>query len=133
DQADVHQPEKPLRVLVVDDNIDAADSLAMLLRLWGHQVQTAHDGPSALRLAEEEHPDVVFLDIGLPGMNGYEVAKRLRTDLGLHDALLIALTGYGQEEDRRRSMDTGLNYHLTKPVEPEALQALLARGVPAQS
>jgi two-component system CheB/CheR fusion protein len=116
------------RVLVVDDNVDAADSLAMMVRLWGHNVLVAHSGQAALEMAQSQPPDVVLLDIGLPGMNGFEVARRLRSDLHLDQAMLVALTGYGQDEDRRRSFEAGLNYHLTKPVEPEALQALLARG-----
>jgi CheY-like chemotaxis protein len=118
----------PRRVLVVDDNVDAAESTAMILRLWGHQVRIAHTGPEALRAAEEDEPEVVVLDIGLPGMSGYEVARRLRAQPRFRTTTLAAVTGYCQDEDRRRSEEAGFNVHLVKPVEPEALEALLARG-----
>jgi signal transduction histidine kinase/CheY-like chemotaxis protein len=114
------------RILVVDDNVDAAESIAVLLRLWGHQAHLAHNGMDAIRLAEEFHPDVVLLDIGLPGMNGYDVAERLRGQPGLGPALLIAVTGYGQQEDRLRAGQAGFDHHLTKPVNLENLQHLLA-------
>jgi PAS domain S-box-containing protein len=113
------------RILVVDDNVDAAESLAMLLRLAGHDVHVAHNGPEALRAAAFS-PEVVLLDIGLPGMNGYDVARRWRQDPASRNALLVAVTGYGQDEDRRRSAEAGFDYHLTKPVDPEALRRLLA-------
>ncbi len=115
----------PRRILVVDDNADAAESLAMLLRLKGHDVRTAHDGAAALDVARTFGPQVVLLDIGLPGMDGYEVARRLRREEGLKGVLLVALTGYGQEEDRRRSREAGFNRHLVKPVEPGALNEVL--------
>ncbi|HXG09974.1 MAG TPA: ATP-binding protein, partial [Gemmataceae bacterium] len=115
----------PRRVLVVDDNRDGADSLAMLLRFWKHQVAVVYDGPSALESVQTEQPDVVLLDIGLPGMDGYEVARHLRQQLE-HQPVLVALTGYGQDEDRRRSREAGFDYHLTKPVDPDALQEVLA-------
>jgi PAS domain S-box-containing protein len=114
------------RVLVVDDNRDAAESLAVLLRHAGHEVRTAWDGPAALDLAPGFRPEVVLLDIGLPGMDGYEVARRLRGRPELEHVVLVAVTGYGQDEDRRRSGAAGFAYHLTKPVEPAALQRLLA-------
>jgi hypothetical protein len=114
------------RVLVVDDNIDAAESVAMILRLDGHQVRLAHDGAEALRAAEQFEPDVVVLDIGLPGMNGYEVAERLRRQARSRKPVLVALTGYAQESDRQRAAAAGFDHHLTKPVEPVALQDLLA-------
>jgi CheY-like chemotaxis protein len=110
---------------VVDDNVDAAESVAALVRLWGHKVRLAHNGPEGFRAAEEFQPEVVLLDIGLPGMNGYDVARRLRQQPASRDALLIAVTGYGHEEDRRRSAGAGFDHHLTKPVDPEALQRLL--------
>jgi PAS domain S-box-containing protein len=116
----------PLRVLVVDDNRDAADSLGLFLKLAGHDVRTTHDGPTALQAAQEFHPDVVLLDIGLPGMNGYEVARQLRQMPVFQKALLVAITGYGQEEDRRLSKQAGFNVHLVKPVDPHVVQALLA-------
>jgi PAS domain S-box-containing protein len=114
------------RILVVDDNVDAARSLALLLRLWGHTVRTAYDGPSALAAAAADPPEVVLLDIGMPGMDGYEVARRLRAQAELRSALLVAVTGYGQDEDRRRAFAAGFDRHLTKPLDPDALQALLA-------
>jgi CheY-like chemotaxis protein len=115
------------RVLVVDDNVDGAESLALLLSLDGHDVRMAHDGRSALAAAEEYRPDVVLLDIGLPdGLDGYEVARRLRSELGLASTLLLALTGFGQAEDRRRSRDAGFDDHLVKPVDPARLKDLLS-------
>jgi len=118
----------PRRILVVDDNTDAAESLAQVLRLNGHEVRTAYDGPTALDLARAQVPEVVLLDLGLPGMNGVEVAQRMRQSLGLTDALLVALTGYGQDEDRRRSQEAGFNAHLVKPVNLDAVLMLLARS-----
>ena len=107
------------RVLVVDDNIDGARILARLLQASGHLTALAHDGLSALELAQTHTPEVVLLDIGLPGMNGYQVAERLRDMEGVGDAVLIALTGYGQESDRRRAEEAGFDLHMTKPVDPE--------------
>jgi PAS domain S-box-containing protein len=117
---------RPLRVLVVEDNVDAAESLATLLRVWGHDVQVVHDGLQALDAARGRRPEVVLLDIGLPGLDGYQVARRLRDDLGLDSALLVAMTGYGQPEDRRRSREAGIHHHFVKPVEPFVLRNLLA-------
>ena len=114
------------RILVVDDNHDSALSLAMVLTMMGHETRTAHDGQTALDTAEEFHPDVVLLDIGLPKMNGYEVAQRIRESAWGTDMFLIAVTGWGQAEDRARSAEVGLNLHMVKPVEPSALQAVLA-------
>ena len=114
------------RVLVVDDNVDAAESLALLLRMAGHEVRVAHDGLAALAAAEADPPDLVFLDIGMPVMDGYEVARRLRRRPGLEDLLLVAMTGWSQEEDRRRSREAGFGHHLVKPVEPDVLYQLLA-------
>jgi CheY-like chemotaxis protein len=114
------------RVLVVDDNVDAANTMALLLRLAGHDVRTAHDGPSAIDAARTHPPEVILLDIGLPGMDGYEVARRLRASPTLDGCVLVALTGYGQEEDRRRSWAAGFDHHLVKPVEPQSLTELLA-------
>jgi CheY-like chemotaxis protein len=102
--------------------------MALLLRLGGHDVRVAHDGPAGLEAAASTPPDAVFLDIGLPkGMDGYDVARRLRAQPALGSALLIALTGYGQEEDRRRSRGAGFDAHLVKPVDPDALRELLAQ------
>ena len=117
--------ERVVRVLLVDDNVDARDSLAMLLRLWGHEVVVAHDGPAALQAAAGQSPQVALLDISLPGMDGYELARRLRSQPGLGPVVLVALTGWGHEEDRRRSQEAGYDHHLTKPVELSALQDLL--------
>ena len=115
----------PVRILVVEDNVDAADSLAMLLGLLGHEVSVAYDGRRALEAAGRASFDVVLLDIGLPGMDGYEVARRLRAGGGASEAILVALTGYGRDEDRDLARQAGFDHHLVKPVEPESLQALL--------
>jgi CheY-like chemotaxis protein len=114
---------RSLRVLVVDDSKDTLDSLAMLLRLNGHEVLTADSGPAGLQAALAETPDVVLLDLGLPGIDGYEVAQHIleKTD----KLLLIAMTGYGQPEDRERSKAAGFEYHLVKPIDPVKLQELL--------
>jgi signal transduction histidine kinase len=125
DDREAPQQSSGRRLLVVDDNRDAADSLATLLRLLGHEVRVAHDGPAALALAKDYRPEVVFLDIGMPGMDGYQVARRLRRQPGLEGVRLAALTGWGQPEDRRRSAEAGFDHHLVKPVEPSALQQLL--------
>jgi signal transduction histidine kinase/CheY-like chemotaxis protein len=114
------------KVLVVDDNTDAVQSLALLLRMWGHEVRVAHDGPTALALAAEFQPEAVLLDIGLPGMDGYEVARRLRQHPGTAQVLLVAITGYGQEDDRLHSQAAGFDQHLIKPVDPNTLRPLLA-------
>ncbi|HEX6900920.1 MAG TPA: ATP-binding protein [Thermoanaerobaculia bacterium] len=113
------------RILVVDDNRDAAETMSLLLELWGHEVFSAPDGPAALAIAAEHRPEIVLLDIGLPGMTGYEVAQHLREIPGLERVLLVAVTGYGQREDRRRSREAGFEYHLVKPVEPEKLRELI--------
>ncbi len=115
-------------VLVVDDNADAADSMAMLLRMAGHEVRVEHDGEGALAQAASRAPDVVLLDIGLPGIDGYEVARRLRASAGGRKARIYALTGYGQDEDRRRSLASGFDGHLVKPVMPGDLFALVEGG-----
>ena len=116
--------ETSRRIVLIDDNVDAAESLAMLLRLKGHEVHVAYDGTSGVSLALKTEPDCVLVDIGLPGIDGYEVAKRLRS----HDengTLLVALTGYGQTEDRKRSEQAGFDHHLVKPVSQEVLEDLL--------
>jgi PAS domain S-box-containing protein len=114
------------RVLIVDDNVDAAQSLAMLLEACGHAVQIAHDGPGALESAPSFHPQVVLLDIGLPHMDGYEVARQLRQQMGTEIEMLVALTGYGGQEDRRRSREAGFDRHLVKPFDPAELERLLS-------
>jgi len=120
------RPQAQRKILVVDDNRDAADSLALLLRLMGNDVRVARDGASALALAPEFGPAVVLLDIGLPGMDGYEVARGLRARPELTGVVLIALTGWSQDEDRPRSHEAGFDHHLIKPVDIGALQALLS-------
>jgi signal transduction histidine kinase/CheY-like chemotaxis protein len=117
--------EPSLQVLVVEDNKDTADSLAMLLEHWGHHVRTSHDGPAGLEAARHDRPEVVLLDIGLPGMNGYEVARQLRQEFG-SAIRLVAMTGYGQDEDRQRAFEAGFDAHLVKPADPATLQAMLA-------
>jgi len=119
-----------LRVLVVEDNIDSAETLAELITLWGHEVRLAHDGAAALRVAREFRPQVILLDIGLPDMDGYAVAKRLRgEDLG--GKMLVALTGYGEAKDRARAQQAGFDRHLTKPVDPQQLLELFQTGAAA--
>jgi len=125
-EASLFMPARPVRVLVVEDNVDAAESLATLLGLWGHEVRIVHDGLEALDAAHAYHPEVVLLDIGLPGLDGYQVAERLRQDPELDGTLLVAMTGYGQPEDRRRSHEAGIQHHFVKPVEPFVLRNLLA-------
>src|SRR5262245_14542340 len=118
---------RPLRVLVVEDGADAARSLATLLRLFGHQVEVARDGTSALEAARARRPDVVLLDIGLPGPDGWEVARRIRGWDAPTRPLPVAVTGYGSEADLRRSEEAGIDLHLTRPAEPDRLRRLLAR------
>jgi CheY-like chemotaxis protein len=114
------------RILVVDDNRDAAESLALLLRLTGHAIEMAHDGLEAVQAAAAFRPDVVLLDIGLPKMNGYEAARHIREQPWGKSMALIALTGWGQEEDKRRAFEAGFDHHLTKPMEAATLEKLLA-------
>lgn len=121
-----------LRLLVVDDNQDAADTLAMLLELQGHEVRIAYSGAAALDLATDFMPDVVFLDIGMPDMDGYEVARRMRLQPSMTRVVVAALTGWGQTEDRHRSRAAGFNHHLVKPPEPSAIEAILADITPAR-
>jgi signal transduction histidine kinase len=123
---DNEEPTSNLRILAVDDNKDAAATLAILLRRMGNQVRTAHDGDEAVRAAREFLPHVVLLDIGLPKMNGYEVARTLRAETWGKNMILIAVTGWGQHEDKRKSEEAGFDRHLVKPVAPESLMNLLA-------
>ena len=115
---------------MVDDNRCNATSLGVLLRALGQDVEMAYDGPAALELVRRRQPDLVLLDIGLPGMDGYEVARRCRQDEALRPIMLVAMTGYGKEEDRRRSQEAGFNAHLVKPVNLEDLQVLLNQPDP---
>jgi CheY-like chemotaxis protein len=123
-----HEPKaQGRRILVVDDNLDTANMLATLLRLHGNDVQTVHDGQAALEAVQAGPLDVVILDIGLPGMDGYEVARQMRRQPGGDQLLVVALTGWGEEEDRRRSKEAGFDHHLVKPVAIDVLKKLLAR------
>jgi CheY-like chemotaxis protein len=114
------------RILVVDDNRDGGDSLAMVLRLRGSEVATAYDGVEAVQLADAFHPDVILLDIGLPGMNGYDACRAIRSEAWGKDIFMVAVTGWGQDEDRRKSRDAGFDHHFVKPVDLVVLTNLLA-------
>jgi CheY-like chemotaxis protein len=118
------------RVLIADDNRDAAESLSQLLELSGHEVRVAHLGKTALSLAQTFRPDVAVLDIGMPDLSGYEVARALRQELWATHLQLIALTGWGQDHDRRSAMEAGFDHHLTKPIDLDQLDSLIA-GRPA--
>ncbi|MDB5034681.1 MAG: hypothetical protein JWQ98_1922 [Chlorobi bacterium] len=127
DTPDIAEPTVPgdLRVLVVDDNLDAARSMKLFLDAWGYDVRVAHDGPTALTIAEDYRPEVVLLDIGLPGMSGYDIAVELRKlDYG-GEMEIVAITGYGHEDDRRRTKEAGIGHHMVKPIDPRALRKLL--------
>ena len=125
-------PAASRRILVVDDSVDSAESLAKVLRVLGHVVHTAYDGQSALEAARLNAPDIVMLDIGMPRMDGFEVARRMRNDPALKDVFLVALTGYGQDEDRRQSQKSGFNAHFVKPVLLDHLRGVL-ENAPAPS
>jgi DNA-binding response OmpR family regulator len=117
----------PLRVLVVEDDADTAASMAMLLQLYMHDVQLAKDGAAALRAVQEGQPDVVLLDIGLPKLDGWQLAKEIRGHSRDKRPFLIAISGYGSQSDQMRSQEAGIDLHLVKPVEPEVLQQILRR------
>jgi CheY-like chemotaxis protein len=132
------EPSEPLstthqkrRILVVDDNIDSATSMAMMLESLGNEVATAHDGLQAIERAERNRPDVVLMDIGMPLVDGYEATRRIRSQPGGQDIVIIALTGWGQDDDRARSHEAGCNGHLTKPVHLPDLERLLEDLKPA--
>lgn len=116
-----------LRVLVVDDRVDSAEILADVLSSWGHDVRQAYDGPTAIELALQFEPALVLLDIGLPVLDGFEVARRMRGESRLAGARLVALTGYGRDSDRRAAEDAGFDGYLVKPVDTEALRRIIAR------
>jgi len=117
----------PLRVLVVEDDADTADSMAILLRLYSHEVQVARDGAAAMRLLAGSQLDVVLLDIGLPRVDGWQLAKEIRSHCNVRRPFLIAISGYGAQADQTRSQEVGIDMHLVKPVEPELLQQILRR------
>jgi CheY-like chemotaxis protein len=112
-------------VLIVDDNVDAAETLAMMLEILGQDTRQAHDGRDAITAAKEYKPDMIFMDIGLPGLSGLEACERIRKDLGMSGVYLVALSGYGTEEDRRKSLAAGFDDHLVKPLDPGLLPELL--------
>ena len=115
------------RILVADDNRDAGETLAMLLRLDGHEVHVATDGLQAVEMFTLMHPEVVILDIGMPGLSGHEAARRIREQCGHRPVTLIAVTGWGQKADKDRAAASGFDHHFTKPVEPDVLSALLQK------
>jgi CheY-like chemotaxis protein len=119
-------PKSSLRILIVDDNRDGADTLALMLGMVGNAIRTAYDGEEAVSATAEFQPDVVLLDIGLPKLTGYEACRRIREQPGGKQLLIIAQTGWGQEEDRQRTREAGFDHHLIKPVDPQALMKLLA-------
>ena len=121
------------RVLIVDDNVDAAESLAALLEVLGHQTIVLHDGANAIDAVAKERPDLVLLDIGLPGLDGYEIARRLRRTPGVEGTRLVACTGYGREDDIRRINEAGFDQHLIKPVGATALERVLRAGARGSS
>ena len=114
------------KVLVVDDNEDAANSLATLLEVMGYEVRTAYDGPEAIEAADQFQPAVALLDIGLPRLSGYDIARHVREHRG-GDVLLVAITGWGQEDDRRRAREAGFDHHFTKPADFEVLLELIGQ------
>jgi len=122
-----HSAPRLRRILVADDNRDAGETLAMLLRLDGHEVHVAIDGLEAVELFGREQPDVVILDIGMPGLSGHEAAQRIREQCGGRSVTLIAVTGWGQKADKDRAAASGFDHHFTKPVEPNELSALLLK------
>jgi two-component system CheB/CheR fusion protein len=116
---------RPRRILVIEDNLDAAESLQLALELEGHEVFVAHDGPQGIERARQLTPEVVLCDIGLPDMDGYAVAKALRREHGLRDTFLVALTGYALPEDQRRAAEAGFDAHLTKPTTVEGVEKVM--------
>jgi CheY-like chemotaxis protein len=134
------EPERPvsdrtqngrMRILVVDDQPDMADCVALLVETLGHQARAVYDGPTALAITRSEAPDVMFVDIGMPGMTGYDVARQVRLRTDLSQVRLVALTGYGRDEDRTRALEAGFDLHLTKPVSDATMRNILSEFAPA--
>jgi CheY-like chemotaxis protein len=122
------RPESPrLRILIVDENVDTARILGVLCEEMGHECKFAYDGVAALEAARRLQPDVILLDLGLPRMDGFEVARQLRADPAFRDLLIIAVTGFASEEDRQRSREVGIDHHLVKPADPAFIESLLRR------
>lgn len=122
-----HSPSQPnLRILIVDDNRDGADSLAMMLKMFGNETKTAYDGEQAVELCMNYEPDVLLLDLGLPKLNGYDACRQIRQQSSRKPPVIIAQTGWGQEEDRQRTREAGFDYHMVKPIDPAALMSLLS-------
>jgi CheY-like chemotaxis protein len=119
---------KSRRILVIDDNEDAAQTLGMVLEMSGHEVHLAYDGEQAVAMARDLNPQIALVDIGLPKLNGYGVAQSIRAEPWGEKMVLIALTGWGQEDDKRRALAAGFNFHLTKPVDPDQVDALIAQS-----
>ena len=117
--------ERSVRILIVEDNADVAEALAHFLDALGHRVRLAHDGPSGIEAAREEIPELMIIDIGLPEVDGYEVARQVRKLPGAEIAILLALTGSATEQDRKRSLDAGFDHHFVKPVDPAVIQAIV--------
>lgn len=124
-QAREPRPGARMRILVADDNLDVAQSMAMLLELFGHEVHMAHDGLDAVNAVERLHPELVFMDVGMPRLSGYDATRRIRELPGGDRIVIAALTGWGQERDRRESREAGCDLHLVKPVDPTELEQLL--------
>jgi len=130
---DAPNEARPKRLLVVDDNVDAAQTLAAIFELYGHDVRVAYTGADGLRIAEEWKPDVGVLDIGIPDLNGYELCRGIRERSLGRQPLLIACTGWGQQEDVARAAEAGFDHHLVKPVDPDAVLRLLPQATPGQT
>lgn len=120
--------DKSRRILVIDDNEDAAQTLGMVLEMSGHEVHLAYDGEQAVAMARDLKPQIALVDIGLPKLNGYGVAQSIRAEPWGEKMMLIALTGWGQDDDKRRALAAGFNFHLTKPVDPDQVDALIAQS-----
>jgi len=119
-------PTRSVRVLLIEDNLDTSESMSLLLELLGHRVRSFADGFAAIDAARANPPDVMLVDIGLPGIDGYEVARRVRREPGLNEVVLVALTGYGRDEDKQNAMVAGFDYHLVKPINPDTLDGLVS-------